>query len=269
MFLQSEQTLKFNAPAALSMTRHPQRTTSRYTLIPTAEVVHCLEADGFELMSARQTRARSSEAAVTGRHMLCFRLPRDIGRSMEVNDLIPQVVLVNSHDGTSAYWLRAGMYRLVCKNGLLTPLGEFGLVHVPHRGPVIEQVTSGALAIARSFSQVYEVIDRMKGMLLTHEQRQAFADLALRARWPEGPAPIPGSRLLEARRDDDTDGSLWVTYNIIQEHVISGGLRGRSSNGRTMSTRAVREIRRSVDLNTRLWSHAVSLLPARPLVSLS
>jgi hypothetical protein len=269
MILHSEQTLKFNAPAALSMTRHPVRTSSRYTLIPTAEVVHCLEQEGFELMSARQTRARSIEAAATARHMLCFRLPRDIGRPREVNDLIPQVVLVNSHDGTSAYWLRAGIFRLICKNGLLTPLGDFGLIHVPHRGPVIEQVTSGALAIARSFSQVYEVIDRMQAMQLTPVQRDAFADLALRARWPEGPAPIAGSRLLEARRIQDTDGSLWVTYNTIQEHVISGGLRGRNSNGRAMNTRGVREIRRSVDLNTRLWNHALSLLPARPLISCS
>ncbi len=267
MILQSEQTLKFNAPAALSMTRHPARTSSRYTLIHTAEVVRCLEQEGFELMSARQTRARTSEAAVTAKHMLCFRLPQDIGRPRELDDLIPQVVLVNSHDGTSAYWLRAGIYRLVCRNGLLVPMGDFGLIHVPHRGQVIEQVTSGALAIASSFARVYETIDRMKAMLLTDEQRMAFADLALRARWPDVAPPVPAGRLLEPRRIQDTDGSLWVTYNMLQEHVISGGLRGRNGNGRAVSTRAVREIRRSVDLNSRLWNHALSLLPSQPLLT--
>lgn len=262
MFLQSEQTLKFNAPAALSLMRHPLRTSHRYTLIPTADVVRCLEQEGFELMSARQTRARTSEGVVTGKHMLCFRLPGDIGRACEVDDLIPQVVLVNSHDGTSAYWLRAGIFRLACKNGLLVPMGDFGLIHVPHRGQVIEQVTSGALAIARSFGRVYEIIGRMKAWPLTPKQRAGFAELALRARWPDVAPPVPAERLLEPRRIQDTDGSLWVTYNMIQEHVIAGGLRGRSVNGRAMSTRAVREIRRNVDLNTRLWNHALTLLPS-------
>lgn len=260
MILQSEQTLKFNAPAALSLTRHPLRTSSRYTLIHTAEAVRCLEQEGFELMGARQARGRTSEAAASGRHMLCFRLPQDLARPREVNDLIPQVVLVNAHDGTSAYWLRAGIYRLACKNGLLVPLGDFGLIHIPHRGAVLEQVTSGALAIARSFARIDETIDRMKALHLTPEQRQGFAALALRARWADAPPPVPASRLLQPRRSEDTDGSLWVTYNMIQEHVISGGLAGRSRNGRQVNTRAVREIRRSVDLNSRLWTHALSLL---------
>lgn len=267
MILQSEQTLKYNAPAALSVTRHPVRTSSRYTLISTADVVRCLEDNGFELMSARQTRARTSEAKATARHMLCFRLPQDVGRSRELNDLIPQVVLVNSHDGTSAYWLRAGIYRLVCKNGLLVPMGDFGLIHVPHRGEVIEQVTSGALAIARSFSRVYETIDRMKAWKLAAKERMEFADMALRARWPDQAPPITSGRLLEARRAEDTDGSLWVTYNMIQEHLIAGGLRGRNVAGRATTTRGVREIRRSVDLNSRLWKHALSLLPPEPVLS--
>lgn len=259
--MQSEQTLKSSAPAALSLTRHAVRTSSRYTLIHTADVVHRLEQEGFELMSARQTRARTTEAAATGKHMLCFRLPGQWQRP-QVHDLIPQLVLVNSHDGTSAYWLRAGIYRLACSNGLLVPVGDFGLIHVPHRGPVIEQVTSGALAIARSFGMVYGVIDRMKAMALTSDQRRAFADLALRARWPDGTAPITSDRLLTARRYDDLGDSLWVTYNMIQEHVITGGQRGHASSGRTVQTRGVREIRRNVDLNSRLWQHALSLLPA-------
>jgi hypothetical protein len=50
---------------------------------------------------------------------------------------------------------------------------------------------------------------------------------------------------------------------MIQEHVIAGGLRGRNVNGRVMNTRAVREIRRNVDLNSRLWKHALTLLPSQ------
>jgi len=41
-------------------------------------------------------------------------------------------VLINAHDGSSSYKLRAGLYRPVCTNGLMIQLGDFGLIHVPH-----------------------------------------------------------------------------------------------------------------------------------------
>src|SRR5690606_37809137 len=99
------------------------------------------------------------------------------------------------------------------------------------------------------------------------KERMDFADLALRARWPDVAPPVPAARLLEPRRIQDADGSLWATYNMLQEHVIAGGLRGRNGNGRAMNTRSVREIRRNVDLNTRLWDHSLTLLPSKPRIT--
>lgn len=49
--------------------------------------------------------------------------------------------------------------------------------------------------------------------------------------------------------------------------MIRGGDVGRSRLRRRVTTRAVNEIRRSVDINTRIWNHALSFLPAPALIT--
>jgi hypothetical protein len=50
---------------------------------------------------------------------------------------------------------------------------------------------------------------------------------------------------------------LWTTFNVVQENIIRGGLRGRkrSSNGRmrNMTTRPVKALDRNIKLNQALW----------------
>lgn len=44
----------------------------------------------------------------------------------------------------------------------------------------------------------------------------------------------------------------------MQEHVIRGGLCGRTAKGRVMHTRGIRAIRENVRLNTGLWNLALA-----------
>ena len=50
---------------------------------------------------------------------------------------------------------------------------------------------------------------------------------------------------------------LWTTFNVVQENIIRGGLRGRKrgSNGRmrNMTTRPVKALDRNIKLNQALW----------------
>ena len=52
------------------------------------------------------------------KHMIRFR-HADSLPSVAVGDSLVEVVLVNSHDGTSSYKLMAGIFRLVCSNGMV------------------------------------------------------------------------------------------------------------------------------------------------------
>jgi len=152
---------------------------STYTFIPTAKVVSALHDVGFQTVAARQARRRrgSSEHA---RHLLRFRRRFE---TVEVGDAIPELVLSNSHDGTSAYQLRVGLFRPVCANGLMVAMGTFGALYVAHRGDVLERVVVGALEMSERFAELPSVVSRMAWTTLSNAQRADFVTRALALRY--------------------------------------------------------------------------------------
>ena len=68
----------------------------------------------------------------------------------------------------------------------MVQLGDFGLIHVPHRGNIVRNVVEAALAMIRDFGRVGEVVQRMASFNLTADQRLEFARRALAVRYPRG-----------------------------------------------------------------------------------
>ena len=86
--------------------------------------------------------------AVNTKHMLRLRHASQIN-----GDEANEVVLINSHDGTSSYQMLAGMFRFVCQNGLVCG-DTFADVRVHHKGNVIDHVIEGAYEVLRGFELV-------------------------------------------------------------------------------------------------------------------
>lgn len=251
------QQLARQVPAAFS-DHAAESTSGTYVFISTKELVTALLDAGFVATQASQSRVRAGHDAAYARHLLRFQHTRE---SVTLADAIPQIVLINSHDGKCSYQLRAGLYRPICTNGLLTRLGDFGLIHVPHRGNVVQNVVDGALALTRDFSRVGAVIERMAALQLTQDQRVRFANEALSVRYVRGAhQPITAEQVLVPRRAADSGLDLWRVFNVVQENLMRGGVTGRSANGRAMQSRAIRAIREDVRINNELWQLATALL---------
>ncbi len=105
----------------------------RYRMVPTIDVVDILGERGFFPVRASQSRSRSPDKGAFTRHLLRFRREADIGRRDPWEE-VPELVLTNSHDGSSAYRFMAGVFRLVCGNGLTVQSADFGSVSVRHAG---------------------------------------------------------------------------------------------------------------------------------------
>lgn len=229
-------------------------TGPKYVFISTRELVSALLDAGFVATQASQTAARGGNVAFA-RHMLRFQ-PQV--QTVSLRDALPQIVLINSHDGRSAYQLRAALFRPVCTNGLLTPIGDFGLIHVAHRGNVVRNVVEAALRITQAFSRVGDAIERMIARSMTEGERLSFAADALALRFTgREDKPVLPAQLLETRRIADQGDDLWHTFNVVQENVMRGGISGRSAHGRAMRTRAIRAIREDVRINSGLWKLAL------------
>lgn len=179
--------------------------------------------------------------------------------SISAFPLMPEIILLNSHDGTSSYQMLPGLFRAVCQNGLVC--GEsFGEVRVPHKGDVVSQVIEGAYEVLGIFDRVKEKRDAMQSLLLPPPAQQALAKAALTYRFGEDHQPVTESQILSPRRWQDESNDLWTTYQRIQENLIKGGLSGRNAKGGRSHTRAVRGIDGDVKLNRALWVMAEALL---------
>jgi hypothetical protein len=251
------------APSAFAVEAHASR-TSRYEYISTAAIMGEMEAVGFLPYKATQSRTRIADRAEHTKHMIRFRHADN--QSIKVGDTLPEVVLINSHDGSSAYSLMLGMFRLVCMNGLVISEGNCESVHVRHSGNVIDAVLEGSLSLIEKAPQVLSTIQDWKTLQLGTREQLAFAEAARSLRFADSDGtidtPITPAQLLSPRRSEDNKPDLWSTLNRVQENVIQGGLSARGERqpngrrGRRTTMREVRGIDQDVRLNRAMWALA-------------
>jgi len=254
------------APSALA-TRPHDGMSAKYSHIATLGVIESMIAAGFQPFSAVQSRTLVPGKGEFTKHMLRFR-HEEVSHPLAVGDVIPEVVLVNSHDGTSAYKLIAGLYRLICSNGMMVSDAEIDAINVTHKGDVVGDVIEGSRKLIAEAQNSLDTVRRWSQLQLTDGERHAFAESAHKLRFADAggkvTTPITPDLLLVPRRRDDLGGDLWHTFNRVQENVISGGLSAvqRDANGRRIrrvSTRRINGIDQDVRLNRALWELAAKL----------
>ena len=246
----SDDQIRRVTPSIFADGKHQSR-SDRYTYIPTVDVLRGLRNEGFQPFMVCQTRVRDQDKREHTKHMIRMRHADQI-TGEEANEII----LLNSHDGTSSYQMLAGVLRFVCQNGIVAG-DSVRDIRVPHKGNIVQNVINGAFDVLDGFDLIREQKDGMRDATLARDEQQAFARSALALRYDpadaEAPAPITESQLLAPRRFEDRRDDLWTVFNRVQENLTKGGLHGRSRTGRSMSTRAITGIDQNVKLNRALW----------------
>jgi hypothetical protein len=248
--------LRRNAPSVFAASPWG-RMSGRYRMVPTIEVVGMLRDRGFLPVRAEQSRTRIPGKGDFTRHMLRFRHADHLS-PLAVGAEVPELVLVNSHDGTSAYKFLAGIFRLVCSNGMIVQSSDHGSISVRHSGgpDFRERMVDATFRIMEDAPRTLAKIDAWKGIELTPPQRDAFAAAALELRDNRAITP---AQLLAPRRPEDRKTDLWTTASVVQEHVLRGGDRGRAATGRRTTTRPVKSVGEDIRLNRALWTLAEKL----------
>ena len=252
----SEDQMRATAPSIFAEGKHASR-SARYTYIPTIDVLRGLRKEGFEPFMVAQGGSRVQGRAAFTKHLIRMRHAGQVETRPEANEII----LINSHDGASSYQMLAGMFRFVCCNGLV--VGQVVEdIRMPHKGNIQSEVIEGAFRVLDEFEEIEEHMAAMKALPLEPPEQVALATAALALRFGERgvaetgghrPAPVTADQLLEARRPEDQEDSLWTTFQRVQENALRGGQSGRSPQGRRLQTRPVGSINRGVSLNRALW----------------
>lgn len=238
------------APSVFTLAPHASR-SDRFAQITTADILRGLRGEGWGVFSAGQTKAKEDKREHT-KHML--RLRRLDTTPGGFSDGTPELVLINAHDGTSAYKMMGGYFRIACLNGLIA--GDIcQTVRVGHTGPAVDRVVRGSFEVLDGLTRVVESRDTMRGITLDREEQRLLAESAVQTVWGDK-SPVEPLRLLSARRWDDRKPDLWTTFNTIQENIVRGGVRGTASTGRALRTRGVAAIDKNVSVNRALWTLA-------------
>ena len=250
--------LRQRVPAVFAEAAH-ESLSPKYTFIPTERVLSGLMSAGFVPVEARQSNTRS-RSPLHARHVV--RLRRRF-ETVALRDSVPEVVFLNSHDGSSTYQLRLGLFRAVCTNGLIVSVGAFPALCVAHRGDIVDQVVTAALEASERFESLAGRVERMEQRPMDLHEQVRFAGRALSLRYPElAQAGMQPSQLLGCRRPEDASDTLWTVFNRVQESLLGGGMVRRTPTGRLSRTRRITSIREDVRLNGRLWDLAEEVLAA-------
>lgn len=231
--------------------------SSRYRQIPTCEVVQILRERGYFPVKAAQSLSRIEGKGNFTKHLIRFRHAGHLNMAMEPGKEIPELVLYNSHDGSSAYRFAAGIFRVVCSNGLCVASHDFGSVSVKHTGgrDFENRVIDATYRIASDMPKVVEQIEEWKQIALPAPAQRLYAEAV--HTMLDNPNITPDNLLIAKRIEDrpaeDGSRSLWTTFNTVQESVIKGGIRGKTPDGRRTTTRPVKSVERDLKLNKALW----------------
>lgn len=258
------------APSVFAQEAHESR-SARYSYIPTAQVLSGLMREGFRPFQAFQGKSRIEGKAAFTKHTIRLRHP-DL--QVRVDGLFPEIVLRNSHDGTSSYQLMLGFFRLICSNGMVVADSIVEKQKVLHKGNVEREVIEGAYRVIDSAAAISDQVAEWNETPIEYEEQLFLADKAHKARFGKVETddygnkhlvvdtPIqPRQMLIPHRREDMSQGqtpSLYLVQNVIQENVIRGGQTGYSRDERGRSRRTTtRGINEGSDqafkLNAILW----------------
>lgn len=248
----SDDQIRRIAPSVFADDAH-ERMSDRYRFFSTAHILGAMRQHGFMPVRVQQTNVRDESRREFTKHMIRFRPVN--ATDLSVGDSLPEIVLTNAHDGTSAYKLYLGLFRLVCFNGLVTHSADLGDHKVRHSGPenLINDVIDVSFRVLDDAPRIGETVGEWARMPVTQQQAMAFASAAADLRWDEGKAPVEPQALLGMRRWGDEQTNVWTTMNRVQENLIRGGMRGRATTGRRLHTRAVNSVNEDVRLNRALW----------------
>ena len=247
----NEEALIRNVPSIFA-TSGSENTSSRYGFIPTIEVVRGLRTNGFYPVAAMQSKSRIEGRQQFVKHVMRFRHESNVDLQKK-DGLFSEIVLINSHDGSTSYQLKAGVFRLVCSNGLIVGDECFSR-KVKHQGDVINNVVKAANDLIEIAPISVKKAIEWQGVELKPEQSKVFAEVASTLKWEVDQVPLTPTQILKPRRFDDNKNDLWTTFNVIQENLIRGGVRYHTEEGDRMKTRPVNSISENVRLNTALWT---------------
>lgn len=248
--IQTLDQLKEKAPSVFA-TRPHQKMSKHYQFVNTADLIDKFMNDGWNLSAGTQ-----SGIGLFSKHEVRLRH----GAIPQVGDSIPEIILQNSHNGTTAFSVTTGLHRLVCSNGLTIPSSVSQSLKVLHKNFDMGEVRRITDQFAERLPLISGSVGKMSSRILTLDEQVDYVKKAQNIRWKNGEKPVGLSyeEILQPLRPADADLNMWNTFNIVQEKFVRGGL-GYKGPKKFTRMKELKNLSVVNKINTELWELADSL----------
>jgi hypothetical protein len=227
--------------------------SGRYSFIPTTRPLEVLQQLGYSPVAVAEQRVRSVDKYGFQMHAIRLRHAND-NRELRVGQSIPELLLINSHMGTASFRLSLALWELVCANGLMVEREGIVEQKVRHVGYTDGQVCEAILALAPRVPELLTAVEQFNQINLDREEQMAFAKAASALRWEGETYEVNPLGMLYASRAQQRAPTLWNTANVLQEHLVRGGVTVRNLKGHTSHfARPITGLGENVRLNKALW----------------
>lgn len=236
-----------------------EETSSKYTHIPTENVIRDMETLGWFVVDAKQVNTRAAAKQGFQKHLVVFRNP-DMKIERNGDTVFPQVLMTNSHNGKSSFQFETGIYRMVCENGLVIATEQFDKLSIRHMGYNYDTLKETINTIVSKLDLTVESMNKMVNTQLQEDKILELAERLLNARVEGTNNTIDHIAVDEvnlSQRKEDTDASLWSSFNRIQENIMEGNFKYKTKNGKLRFARPVKNFQQDVELNKKMFNIAL------------
>ena len=233
----------------LTATHAHEGRSSRYQFISTADVIQTFNEQGFEVSNVQYPKVRKESKLGFNGHLVRMRQTN----LSSYNEEVPEVLLINSHDGTKAFRLGLGFFRFVCSNGLI--VGDFmaDSGRIAHKGQAAVEVLNYISEYSKNVTSKILQITDMKNTVLSSSDLEEFQN---KAGSIVHPSLIQSEQLLHIHRMTDKQPTVWNAFNVAQENAMKGNYQIIGANSNPRKARPIKDITRNIEVNTKLWKLA-------------
>jgi hypothetical protein len=254
----TKEQIKELAPSVFTQNAH-SKMSEKYTFIPTTRVIEDMETLGWDVVSVREIKSRKGIGFQ--KHMIKFQNQNIIIEGENGDDVFPQILLTNSHNGSSSFQFRVGLYRLVCSNGLVIATQEFKNIKIRHMGYSFDELENNIKSIIEQLPLTVESMNKMKKIELEQDQMVKLAQDMLHTRFGDGVEKMmfDFDQILNPVREQDHNNDLWTVFNRVQERVINGDF-NYISNNKSRKARPIKNFDQDLKINQNMFKTALELV---------
>ena len=267
--LMTKDQIREKAPFVFATEKTNPNTSDRYAFASTERLIDDMAKQGWGVTECKQQRP-NKRTKVRSFHTIAFQNPEVFTTDDNGNiDAFPRIVVSTSHDGFHSFKFMAGIYRVICSNGLIVcdkEFAAFSLRHINYTYEELQRIVAQSIEFTK---RKIESINEMQAKTLTAEQKLELARKAIAIRkgvkeWDTlkvSDEDLNG--ILEPVRNEDKGDSLWNVFNVLQEKTISGDFKlGKTKTGKRRRARPITGAAKDIDVNQALFLTATEYLQA-------